>query len=58
MKEPKIISERAEARLEELAEESITHLAMLYPRAREIDLLNAFLKNFTKRVHALNEEEE
>ncbi len=50
MKELKTISAAAEARMRDLARESIEHLAKTYPGAREIDLLNAYLRVFTKRL--------
>jgi hypothetical protein len=49
-KEVKVISEVTEARMRDLARESIEHLAEVYPAAREIDLLNAYLRVFTRRV--------
>ncbi len=47
MKEPKTISKAVEARMRDLARESIEKMSKLFPAAREIDLLNAYLIAFT-----------
>jgi hypothetical protein len=50
MKELKVISEQVEAQMRDLARQSIERLAVLYPQAREIDLLNAYLQVFTAGI--------
>ena len=39
-----------ESQMQNVAEGSVEALAVLYPQAREIDLLNAYLKVFTERA--------
>lgn len=57
MKEPKTISALTEARLQDLAEKGIEELADLFPGARDIDLLNAYLKVFTEQLKETSDDQ-
>lgn len=48
MKEPKTISKVEEDMMQDMAKDSIYKMDKLFPEAREIDLLNAYLKVFTE----------
>jgi len=46
----KTISQDEEARMQDLAKDAVEILAGMYPHAREIDLLNVYLRVFTERI--------
>ena len=48
-KTPKVITNREEDDMTQRAEGYLTELEAVYPHAREIDLLNAFLRAFNFR---------
>ena len=49
-KEPKVITEADEVSMRKRAARDVINMALYFPKAREIDLLNAFLVTFTERV--------
>ena len=48
-KEQKVITMNRELRMRREASEAINELEAEFPEAREIDILNAFLRSFTER---------